>query len=120
MFAVAAAATYALAYSMPISAQLTPWLAAAVGLGIVAALLARRILGVLLLATGAFVGLLLHLHIRLASGEAAIHELSVNSQFYGAALAAAVLAYVATVTLLWFLTGRRRRPRRSASAAAEG
>jgi hypothetical protein len=106
VLAVAALATYGLAGALPAPEQPTLWLVAAAGLGLVAALLGRRLLGVLFLTAGTAIGLLVHLHIRLGSGEEALHELSEHAALYGAALGASVVAYFVTVLVVEFVARR--------------
>jgi hypothetical protein len=108
VLALAAAATYLFAGAVPATEQPATWLVAGAVLGVVAALLGRRWLGLLFMVLGAGIGLLLHLNVRLGSGEEAMHQLSENAVVYGGALAVMVVAYVATVAVLAIAFRRRR------------
>lgn len=109
LLVLAAAAAYLLAGALPATEQLVTWLIAGAALGVIAALLGRRWLGILFMVLGAGIGLLLHLNVRLGSGEEATLRLSENAVLYAGALAAAVVAYVATVAVLESVSRRRRR-----------
>lgn len=102
-----AAAVYLLAGEVPVEGQSSIWLGAAVAIGVVAALLGRRALGVLFVAVGAVVGMMLHLHLRLGSGEAALVELTDGGVGYGTVVAVAVFAYLGTWLVLRYVTRSR-------------
>jgi uncharacterized membrane protein YjjB (DUF3815 family) len=104
---VTAAVVYLLAGEVTVEEQFTTWLGVAVAIGVVAALLGRRALGVLFVVVGAGVGMLLHLHLRLGSGEAALAELTARGPAYGIAVAVAAVAYLGT----WLMLRHMRRSR---------
>ena len=107
VLALTAAVVYLLAGGVTVEEQFTTWLGVAVAIGVLAALLGRRALGVLFVAVGAAVGMLLHLHLRLGSGEAALAELTARGPAYGIAVAVAAVAYLGT----WLMLRHMRRSR---------
>jgi hypothetical protein len=78
-----------------------------VAIGVLAALLGRRALGVLFVAVGAAVGMMLYLHFRLGSGEAAMDELTAHGAAYAIAAALAVVVYLGTWLMLRYVTRSR-------------
>jgi hypothetical protein len=109
VLALTAAATYLFAGGLPATEQPATWLVAGAALGVVAALLGRRWLGLLFMVLGAGIGLMLRLNVSLGSGEEALHQLSESAVSYAGALAAAVAGYVVTVAVLEIVLRRRRQ-----------
>ncbi len=102
-----AAAVFLLAGQAPVAQQFSAWLGAAVAIGVVAALLGRRLLGVLVLVAGIGIAILLHLHLRLGSGNAAMDELTAHGSAYAIAAALAVVVYLGTWLMLRYVTRSR-------------
>lgn len=103
----AALVAYLVGRAVPAEGRSAVWLGAAVALGLIAALVARGWLGVIFLLVGAGLGTLLELHLRTNGGPALGDAIADGRGIYLAALAAAVVAYLALTGLLIAL--RRRR-----------
>ncbi len=107
VLALTAAVVYLLAGGVTVEEQFTTWLGVAVAIGVLAALLGRRALGVLFVSVGAAVGMMLHLLVRLGSGEAALAELTARGPAYGIAVAVAMVAYLGTWLLFRYVSRSR-------------
>ena len=105
IFGGAASATYWLSVNAPATEQSVVWLAGAAVLGVVAGVIGRGWLGVCFLVLGAALGPVLEKHMRL--GPQAAFELTPAAPTYVTALVVLLLAYGATLFLL-FLARRRR------------
>ena len=107
--ALAAGAVIAqgLVLAVPVDAQFVSWIAVAVGVGVLSALLARRVLGVLFVVVGTTLGMLAIFVIELGTTATVSVAATAVGLLYLEVLETATLAYLLTAIMV--LSVRRRR-----------
>jgi hypothetical protein len=106
VFAGLAFLAFGLRTYMSVEQQPLLWIGGAAIVGLLSALIAGGWLGLLFLALGALVGVLLEVHLRIGPGAAAARDLQSSGPTLAAALLAMLLAYAGGMVLLGLISRR--------------